>query len=161
MIEPISLECYENFDISKIRVRRIYINKFENNLYFQEIKNTFMEKVNVLEKFDLFSDHWDPKIVGELNGQHVKLVKFQGDFIWHLHEKEDELFFVIKGKFKMQFRGEREIEVNENEFLIVPKGIEHRSSAEEETFVMVFEPASAVNTGNVQNELTRRMLEHL
>jgi len=120
-----------------------------------------MEKVNVLEKFEIFSDHWNPKIVGELNGQHIKLVKFKGDFIWHLHENEDEMFYVIKGKFTMQFRGEREIEVCENEFLIVPKGIEHRSNAEDETYVMVIEPVSAINTGNVQNELTRKMLEHL
>ena len=120
-----------------------------------------MEKVNVLEKFALFTDHWDPKIVGELNGQHVKLVKFQGDFIWHLHENEDEFFYVIKGKFKMQFRGDRKIDVCENEFLIVPRGIEHRSSAEEEAYVLVFEPTTTVNTGNVKNELTNKILEHL
>jgi len=119
-----------------------------------------MEKVNVLEKLSLFTDHWDPKIVGELNGQQVKLVKFLGDFIWHLHENEDELFYVIKGKFKMQFH-DREIEVGINEFLIVPKGIEHRSVAEEEVCVMVFEPRTAVNTGNVNSELTKRILDKL
>lgn len=119
-----------------------------------------MEKVNVIEKLSLFSEYWTPKIVGELNGQHVKLVKFHGNFVWHLHENEDELFYVIRGKFKMQFR-DKEIEVNENEFLIVPKGIEHRSSADEEVWVMVFEPKSAINTGNVNNELTRRILEKL
>jgi mannose-6-phosphate isomerase-like protein (cupin superfamily) len=119
-----------------------------------------MEKVNVLEKLSLFSEYWTPKIVGELNGQQVKLVKFHGDFIWHLHENEDELFYVIKGKFTMQFR-EREIVVNENEFLIVPRGIEHRSVADGEVSVMVFEPKSAVNTGNINNELTRRILEKL
>lgn len=119
-----------------------------------------MEKVNVLEKLSLFSDHWNPKIVGELNGHHVKLVKFLGDFVWHLHENEDELFYVIKGKFRMQFR-DREIEVNENDFLIVPRGIEHRSVADEEVSVMVFEPKSAINTGNVDNELTRRILDKL
>jgi mannose-6-phosphate isomerase-like protein (cupin superfamily) len=119
-----------------------------------------MEKVNVLDKLALFSDHWNPKIVGELNGQHVKLVKFLGDFIWHLHENEDELFYVIKGKFKMQFR-DREIDINENEFLIVPRGIEHRSFAENEVSVMVFEPKSTLNTGNVNNELTQRILEKL
>jgi mannose-6-phosphate isomerase-like protein (cupin superfamily) len=119
-----------------------------------------MEKVNVFEKLELFSDHWNPKIVGELNGQQVKLVKFLGDFIWHLHENEDELFYVIKGKFTMQFR-EREIEVNENEFLIVPRGIEHRSVAKEEVSVMVFEPKSTLNTGNVNNELTQKILEKL
>jgi mannose-6-phosphate isomerase-like protein (cupin superfamily) len=119
-----------------------------------------MEKVNVLEKLSLFSDYWDPKIVGELNGQEVKLVKFHGEFIWHLHENEDELFYVIKGKFKMQFR-EREMEINENEFLIVHRGIEHRSVADDEVWVMVFEPRATVNTGNVNNELTRRILEKL
>lgn len=119
-----------------------------------------MEKVNVLQKLALFSEHWDPKIVGELNGQQVKLVKFLGEFIWHLHENEDELFYVIQGKFKMQFR-DREIEVGESEFLIVPKGIEHRSIAEEEVCVMVFEPRTAVNTGNVQSELTKRILDKL
>jgi mannose-6-phosphate isomerase-like protein (cupin superfamily) len=119
-----------------------------------------MEKVNVLEKLSLFSEYWTPKIVGELNGQQVKLVKFHGDFIWHLHENEDELFYVIKGKFTMQFR-DREIEVNESEFLIVPRGIEHRSVADGEVSVMVFEPKSAVNTGNVNNELTKRILERL
>jgi mannose-6-phosphate isomerase-like protein (cupin superfamily) len=119
-----------------------------------------MEKVNVFKKLSLFSDHWDPKIVGELNGQQVKLVKFLGEFIWHLHENEDELFYVIKGKFIMQFR-DREIEVFENEFLIVHKGIEHRSVAEEEVSVMVFEPQTAVNTGNIQSELTRRILDKL
>lgn len=119
-----------------------------------------MEKVNVLDKLALFSDHWNPKIVGELNGQQVKLVKFLGEFIWHLHENEDELFYVIKGKFKMQFR-DSEIEVGENEFLIVPKGLEHRSFAEKEVSVMVFEPRTAVNTGNVQSELTKRILDKL
>ncbi|MBN1633573.1 MAG: cupin domain-containing protein [Ignavibacteria bacterium] len=120
-----------------------------------------MEKVNVIEKFSLFTNYWSSKIVGELNGQHVKFVKFKGDFIRHLHENEDELFFVIKGKFKMQFRGEREVEIGENEFLIVPKGVEHRSSAEDEAHVIVFEPTAAVNTGNINNELTVRILKYL
>ena len=119
-----------------------------------------MEKVNVLEKLSLFSDYWTPKIAGELNGQLVKLVKFHGDFIWHLHENEDELFYVIKGKFTMQFR-DREIEVNENEFLIVPRGIEHRSVAKDEVWAMVFEPKATLNTGNINNELTKRILERL
>lgn len=119
-----------------------------------------MEKVNVFEKLSLFSDHWNPKIVGELNGQQVKLIKFLGEFVWHLHENEDELFYVIKGKFVMQFRN-REVEVVENEFLIVPRGIEHRSVAEEEVSVMVFEPKSAINTGNVESDLTRRILDKL
>ena len=117
-----------------------------------------MKKVNVREKLDLFTDHWDPKIVGELNGQQVKLVKFLGEFIWHTHENEDEMFYVIKGKFKMHFRNEI-VEVCENEFLIVPKGIEHKSVSDEEVEVMVFEPKSALNTGNVINELTKRLLD--
>jgi mannose-6-phosphate isomerase-like protein (cupin superfamily) len=119
-----------------------------------------MEKVNVFEKLALFSEHWDPKIVGELNGQQVKLVKFLGEFIWHLHEKEDEMFYVIKGKFRMQFR-DREIEVGENEFLIVPKGTEHRSVADEEVCVVIFEPKTAINTGNVDNEFTHKILDRL
>jgi mannose-6-phosphate isomerase-like protein (cupin superfamily) len=119
-----------------------------------------MNKVNVLEKLSLFDDHWDPRVVGELNGQQVKLVKFLGEFVWHLHKNEDELFYVIKGKFKMHFRNSV-VEVCENEFLIVPRGVEHRSYAEEEVWVMVFEPKTAVNTGNVTNELTRNILEKL
>jgi len=119
-----------------------------------------MEKVNVFEKLSLFENHWDPKIAGELNGQQVKLVKFLGEFIWHLHENEDEMFYVIKGKFRMQFR-DREIEVCENEFLIVPKGVEHRSVADEEVCVMIFEPKTTLNTGNVNNEFTRKILDRL
>jgi mannose-6-phosphate isomerase-like protein (cupin superfamily) len=119
-----------------------------------------MKKVNVIEQLSLFSDHWNPKIVGELNSQHVKLVKFLGNFIWHLHENEDELFYVIKGKFKMQFR-DKEVEICENEFMIVPKGIEHRPVAKEEVSVLVFEPVTTVNTGNVQSELTKRTLDKL
>lgn len=119
-----------------------------------------MDKINVFEKLNLFSDHWDPKIVGELNGQQVKLVKFLGEFIWHLHENEDEMFYVIKGKFRMEFR-DKKVEIGENEFLIVPKGIEHRSTAEEECCVMIFEPKTTLNTGNIQNELTHRILDRL
>jgi len=119
-----------------------------------------MEKVNVIEKLSLFSDHWDPKVVGEINDHQIKVVKFLGSFIWHLHENEDEFFYVIKGKFKMHFRN-REIEVGENEFLIVPKGVEHRSEAEEEVSVMIFEPRTALNTGNVHSELTKRILDRL
>ncbi|HLG02416.1 MAG TPA: cupin domain-containing protein [Bacteroidia bacterium] len=119
-----------------------------------------MNKVNLAEKLALFSDHWNPRIVGELNGQHVKLVKFIGEFVWHSHAAEDELFFVIKGKLRMDFR-DRSVEVNENEFLIVPRGIEHRPFAEEEVSVLLFEPASTLNTGNVTNELTREQLDKI
>ena|SRR5579862_7093504 len=106
-----------------------------------------MEKINLARKLSLFSRHWDPKIVGELNGQHVKLVKFQGPFVWHCHEAEDELFLVIKGSFDMEFR-DHTATVGEGELIIVPRGIEHRPSAEGEVHVLLFEPTSTVNTGS-------------
>lgn len=119
-----------------------------------------MEPIKILEKFKLFDTYWDPKIVAELNGQYVKLVKFKGEFIWHSHNNEDELFYVIKGKFTMNFR-DKVVEVNEGEMLVVPRGTEHKSSAEEEVWVMVFEPVTTLNTGNVNNEFTNRMLDRL
>jgi len=119
-----------------------------------------MKKVNIDEKLSLFSDHWSPKIVGELNGQHVKLAKFKGEFVWHSHENEDEMFFVVKGSFVMEFR-DRSIVVNENEFLIVPKGVEHRPVADEEVSVMLFEPAETLNTGNAESDLTKQVLEKI
>lgn len=119
-----------------------------------------INKVNLGEKFALFSTHWDPKIVGELNGQHVKLVKFKGDFVWHHHEAEDELFLVVQGSFTMQFR-DRGIELNAGELIIVPRGVEHRPVAREEAHVLLFEPASTLNTGNVTGERTRRQLERI
>lgn len=106
-----------------------------------------MKKVNLAEKFSLFDDHWSPKIVGELNGQQVKLAKLQGEFVWHKHDEEDELFFVVKGKLNMELR-EKTITIKENEFLIVPRGVEHRLVAEEEVWLMLFEPASTLNTGD-------------
>lgn len=117
-----------------------------------------MEKVNVAEKLSLFHDYWNPKIVGDLNGQQVKLVKFKGEFMWHKHDDEDELFYVVKGKFKMELR-DKTVEINEYEFLIVPKGIEHRPVADEEVSVMLFEPASTLNTGDKRGELTRDTLD--
>ena len=119
-----------------------------------------MEKVNLREKFDLFSERWSPKIVGELNGQQVKLVKFLGPFVWHHHDKEDELFFVVKGRFRMEFR-DRHVWLEEGEFLIVPRGIEHRPVAEQEAQVLLFEPATTLNTGNVRNDLTKERLEKI
>ncbi len=113
-----------------------------------------MEKVNITEKLSLIHDHWNPRIAGELNGQHVRLVKFQGEFIWHKHDHEDEMFFVLDGEFKMELR-DQTILVKKNEFLIVPRGIEHRPVAEYEVSVMLFEPASTLNTGNIVNERTR------
>jgi len=117
-----------------------------------------MEKVNIEEKLSLFIDHWNPRIVGELNGQHVKLVKFQGEFVWHQHDNEDELFYVIKGQFTMEFR-DRTVEMNEHEFLIVPKGVEHRPVAKNEVSVMLFEPVSTLNTGDTKSIFTRDTLE--
>ncbi|MEO9209551.1 MAG: cupin domain-containing protein [Ginsengibacter sp.] len=119
-----------------------------------------MEKVNIEQKLSLFSDHWSPKIVGELNGQHVKLAKLKGEFVWHKHDNEDELFFVIKGSFKMEYR-DKFVIVNENEFLIVPKGVEHRPIADEEVSIMLFEPASTINTGDVEDELTKKVLDRI
>jgi mannose-6-phosphate isomerase-like protein (cupin superfamily) len=112
-----------------------------------------MEKVNLREKFARFSDLWSPKIAGELNGQMVKLVKFVGPFVWHHHDKEDELFLVVKGRFRMEYR-DRQVWLEEGEFLIVPRGVEHRPVADEEAHVLLFEPASTLNTGNVSNERT-------
>jgi len=112
-----------------------------------------VEKVNLAEKLSLFQDHWNPRVVGDLNGQQVRLVKFQGEFVWHQHEQEDEMFLAIKGSFQMEFR-DRTIRLTEGEFIIVPRGVEHRPVASEEVQVLLFEPASVVNTGNVQNERT-------
>ena len=118
-----------------------------------------MEKVNLSQKFSFFNDHWSPKIVGELNGQHVKLVKLQGEFVWHKHDEEDELFFVVKGTLKMELR-DKTIFLGENEFLIVPKGVEHRPVAEEEVWIMLFEPSSTLHTGNAEaSDLTKSQLD--
>lgn len=117
-----------------------------------------MEKVNLAEKLSLFSDHFNPRIAGELNGQQVKLVKFKGEFVWHHHENEDELFYVIKGSFDMHLR-DKVITVNEGEFLIMPRGIEHKPVAKEEVEIMLFEPATTLNTGNItDSELTKTNL---
>ena len=114
-----------------------------------------MEKVNIRQKLSEFHDHWSPKIVGELNSQQVKLVKFRGEFVWHHHENEDELFLVVRGRFRMDFR-DRQVWLEEGELLIVPRGVEHRPVAPEEVHVLLFEPASTLNTGNVTDELTVR-----
>ena len=112
-----------------------------------------MNKINLAEKFSLFTEYWSPKIVGELNGQQVKLVKFKGPFVWHHHEQEDELFYVVKGCFDMEFR-DKTITINEGDFIIIPRGVEHRPNANEEVEVMLFEPATTLNTGNTENERT-------
>jgi mannose-6-phosphate isomerase-like protein (cupin superfamily) len=119
-----------------------------------------MEKVNLHEKFGLFTEHWSPKIAGELNGQQIKLVKFLGPFVWHHHDNEDELFFVVKGRFRMEFR-DQHVWLEEGEFLIVPRGVEHRPVADEEAQVLLFEPASTLNTGNMRNERTKERLEKI
>jgi mannose-6-phosphate isomerase-like protein (cupin superfamily) len=128
-----------------------------------------INRVNLLQKFSLIDDHWNPRIVGELNGQYVKLVKFQGPFTWHHHENEDEMFLVVKGRFRMEIReqpGEpaasrqaKEIWLEQGEFCIVPRGVEHRPVADEECHVLLFEPATTLNTGNVQDEFTVPVLD--
>ena len=112
-----------------------------------------MEKVNIIEKLSLFDDYWNPKIIGELNGQHVKVTKFKGEFIWHNHETEDELFLVIKGQLTIKLR-EKDIVLYEGEFFIVPHGIEHKPVSAEEVHILMFEPATTLNTGNIKNERT-------
>jgi len=119
-----------------------------------------MNKINLLQKFQLFDDHWNPRIAGELNGQQVKLVKFKGEFVWHKHDAEDELFLVVKGKFSMEFRDRKEM-INEGELIIVPRGVEHKPAAEEEVWVILFEPATTLNTGNVIDAKTKQTLDHV
>lgn len=119
-----------------------------------------MEKVNLAEKLSLFSEHYSPKIVGELNNQLVKLVKFKGPFVWHHHDHEDELFYVVKGKFDMEFR-DKTVTINEGEFIVVPRGVEHRPNAHEEVHVLLFEPATTLNTGNTVNEKTIVSLDRI
>jgi mannose-6-phosphate isomerase-like protein (cupin superfamily) len=112
-----------------------------------------MEKVSLAAKLAQIADHWNPRIVGELNGQHVKLVKFKGEFVWHDHAAEDEFFFVVRGSFRMEFR-DRVIALDAGDFLIVPRGVEHRPVADEEVEVLLFEPAAIKHTGDVESELT-------
>ena len=119
-----------------------------------------MEKINLAEKFSLFTDYYNPRIIGELNNQHVKAVKLKGEFVWHKHDHEDELFLVIKGRLIMELR-DKIIEINEGEFIIVPHGVEHKPVAEEEVHILLFEPATTLNTGDVENEMTRKELEKL
>lgn len=114
---------------------------------------TTIEKVNLAEKFALFHDHWSPKIAGQINDFHVKLVKLQGEFVWHHHEREDELFLVVKGRLLIKLRG-KDLWLDEGEFAIIQHGVEHCPVAEEEAHVLLLEPASTLNTGNVQNERT-------
>ena len=119
-----------------------------------------IKKINISQKLSQFKDHLNPRIIGELNQQHVKLAKLKGEFIWHKHDEEDEMFLVLKGTLKIEFRDKIET-IQENEIIIVPRGVEHKPIAEEEVSIMLFEPVSTVNTGNLENERTRRKLETL
>ncbi|MDG1238758.1 MAG: cupin domain-containing protein [Flavobacteriales bacterium] len=114
--------------------------------------------INIEQKLSLFNDHWNPRIVGELNKQHVKIAKIKGEFIWHKHDDEDEMFLVLKGTLKIAFRDKTET-INENEIIIIPRGTEHKPIAEKEVSIMLFEPATTINTGALENELTRKNLE--
>ena len=118
------------------------------------------EKINLAEKFGLFADRWSPRIVGEVNDSAVKLVKLKGEFVWHRHEKEDELFLVVRGRITIRFR-EGDVLLEEDELLIVPRGVEHMPVAEQEAWVLLFEPKTTLNTGNVQSERTVANLERI
>ena len=123
-----------------------------------------MDKVNLAQKFSLFSEHYSPKIVGEVNDAYVKLAKLQGDFMWHHHPAEDELFLVVKGALRMKIRengAEREVVIHPGEFIIIPRGVEHLPSADEETQVLLLEPKSTLNTGNLENERTLTELQRI
>ncbi|MGZ8538225.1 MAG: cupin domain-containing protein [Flavisolibacter sp.] len=119
-----------------------------------------MDKINLKEKFGLFNENWNPRIVGELNGQYVKLVKFEGEFTWHKHDMEDELFYVVKGSFRMELQ-DKHVELSEGDMMIIPRGVEHRPVAEQQVWVMLFEPASTLNTGNVINDKTKHVLDRI
>lgn len=112
-----------------------------------------MERVNLAEKFSRFDEYWSPRIVGEVQGMHVKIAKLKGEFVWHQHENEDEMFFIVKGRLLLRFR-DRDVWLSEGELCIVPRGVEHLPIAEEEVHLMMIEPAGTLNTGNVQNERT-------
>jgi mannose-6-phosphate isomerase-like protein (cupin superfamily) len=119
-----------------------------------------MSTINLEQKFASFTDHWSPKILGEINDFHVKATKLKGEFVWHRHDLEDELFLVVKGALRMKFRDREEI-VRPGEFIIVPHGVEHLPVADEETHILLLEPKSTLNTGNVTNERTLAQLEHI
>lgn len=124
-----------------------------------------MQKVNLADKFSKISEYWKPYIAAELNGQHVKLDKLKGEFVWHHHEHEDEMFLVVKGRFRMEYRegdlGERHEWIEEGEFIVMPRGVEHRPVADEECWLILFEPAGTLNTGNLVNERTVAQLERV
>jgi mannose-6-phosphate isomerase-like protein (cupin superfamily) len=116
-----------------------------------------LEKVNLSDKFSLFEEHWSPKIAGEVNDSYVKLVKFQGDFVWHKHDEEDEMFLVVRGSIVIKLR-DGDVRLGEGEFVVIPRGVEHMPVAEEEAHVLLFEPKTVLNTGDVRNERTREVL---
>lgn len=119
-----------------------------------------MEKINLKEKFQMFNEYWSPRIIGEVNDSHVKVAKFKGEFTWHVHDHEDEMFYVVNGKLTIKFR-DRDIFLEEGECIIIPKGLEHMPYAEEEVHVLLIEPKTTLNTGNVQNEMTVANLERI
>lgn len=119
-----------------------------------------MDKVNLAEKFSKIHEQWSPKIAGQVNDSLVKLVKFQGEFVWHKHDEEDEMFLVVKGRIRIHFR-DRDVDLEEGEFLVVPRGVEHMPVADEEAHVLLFEPATVLNTGDVRNERTLEQLERI
>jgi len=119
-----------------------------------------MEKVNIAQKFAKITEYWKPYIAAELNGQLVKLDKLKGEFVWHHHQNEDEMFLVVKGKFRIEFR-DKTVWLEEGEFVVVPRGVEHKPLADEEAWIVLFEPASTLNTGNVENDLTQPVLERV
>lgn len=119
-----------------------------------------IEKINIKNKLALFNEYWSPKIVGAINDHHVKLVKLKGDFVWHKHENEDEMFLVLEGQLKIEFR-DKTIELNKNEFVIIPRGTEHKPIADEEVSVMLFEPKNTLNTGNTKNNFTKVKVEFI
>ena len=119
-----------------------------------------MQVISIKEKFSLFNDQWSPKVIGSLNGQEVKIAKVQGEFVWHDHEQEDELFYVVKGTLKIELR-DRMLVLNEGDMTIIPRGVAHRPIAEEEVWIMLFEPANIKHTGDVEHELTVKKYDHL
>jgi mannose-6-phosphate isomerase-like protein (cupin superfamily) len=121
-------------------------------------EEAMLEKINLAQKFPRITEYWKPYIAGELNGQLVKLDKLKGEFVWHHHENEDEMFLVVKGRFRIEFR-DKTVWLEEGEFIVVPRGVEHKPVADEEAWIVLFEPASTLNTGNIRNEFTLRELE--
>lgn len=148
------------------RAHRVIMRLFRQTIFIarkahvdgKKVMNT--QKVNLAEKFRRIPEYWKPYIAAELNGQHVKLDKLKGEFVWHRHANEDEMFWVVRGRFRMDLR-EGPVWLEEGEFLVVPRGVEHRPVAEEEAWVVLFEPASTLNTGNVQNERTLTRLDRI